>query len=237
MSPTPLIYRCTTAVSRLLVRTHVLPLSILLGALLFGAAGEGSFARAATKALSICATDGAVPDATNTGLISDCETLLAVRDTLAGDATLDWSADVPIVKWEGVAVGGTPQRVVALVVTYTALTGTIPSELGSLTNLEFLDLSGNQLTGEIPVELADLAILRSLELGSNQLTGKIPVELSNLTNLTWLDLSWNDLTGTIPAELGSLTNLRGLHLYNNQLIGDIPSELSRLTNLERLETL
>ena len=101
MSPTPLIYRCTTAVSRLLVRTHVLPLSILLGALLFGAAGEGSFARAATEALSICATGGAVPDATNTGLISDCETLLAVRDTLAGDATLDWSADVPIAEWEG----------------------------------------------------------------------------------------------------------------------------------------
>ena len=30
-------------------------------------------------------------DATNTGLISDCEALLAARDTLAGTASLNWS--------------------------------------------------------------------------------------------------------------------------------------------------
>jgi Leucine-rich repeat (LRR) protein len=36
------------------------------------------------------------------------------------------------------------------------LTGTIPTELGKLTNLRMLSLSGNQLTGTIPSELGKL---------------------------------------------------------------------------------
>ena len=37
----------------------------------------------------------------------------------------------------------------------TVWPGRIPAELGKLTNLDWLDLLGNQLTGEIPAELAD----------------------------------------------------------------------------------
>ena len=38
-----------------------------------------------------CATGGAVEDAANSpGLVSDCEALLAARDTLAGTARLCW---------------------------------------------------------------------------------------------------------------------------------------------------
>ena len=234
ISPTSLIYRCTTAVSRLLVRTHVLPLSILLGALLFGAAGEGSFARAATEALSICATGGAVPDATNTGLISDCEALLAFRDTLAGDATLDWSADRPIEEWEGVIVDGTPERVTKLLLVGEDLTGEITAELSRLANLQSLDLGGNRLTGEIPGELGSLSNLDLLELWGNRLTGEIPTELGNLANLSLLDLSRNQLAGEIPAQLGNLSKLAKLRLGENHLTGEIPSELGRLANLQVL---
>ena len=44
----------------------------------------------------------------NPGLVSDCEALLASRDTLAGTVALNWSADTPIADWEGVTVEGTP---------------------------------------------------------------------------------------------------------------------------------
>ena len=44
-----------------------------------------------------CVAGGAVSDAVNNpGLVSDCDTLLAARDTLAGSATLNWSASTPI---------------------------------------------------------------------------------------------------------------------------------------------
>ena len=33
---------------------------------------------------------GVVSDVTNAGLITDCEVLLAARDTLTGTATLNW---------------------------------------------------------------------------------------------------------------------------------------------------
>ena len=114
------------------------------------------------------------------------------------------------------------------------LTGTIPGSLGNLTNLTGLYLYINQLTGTIPAELGNLTNLRYLVLWNNQLTGTIPSSLGNLTNLTYLDLDYNQLTGTIPSSLGNLTNLTRLYLYNNQLSGSIPAELMNLTQLSYL---
>ena len=126
--------------------------------------------------------------------------------------------------------------------------GEIPGELGGLTNLEDLNLSGNQLTGEIPGELGGLTNLEPVDrnilsgnqltgeigLSGNQLTGSIPGELGGLTNLEDLNLSGNELTGEIPGELGGLTNLQTLNLYGNQLTGEIPGELGGLANLQTL---
>ena len=170
----------------------------------------------------------------NPGIASDCRVLLAARDSLAGSATLNWSANIPVDQWEGVALGGTPLRVTGLILPEKALTGQIPSGLGSLTNLRTLSLWGNQLTGTIPPELGNLAKLRILRLWGNELTGTIPAELSKLTNLLDLSLSQNQLTGAIPAWVGSLANLQWLYLSGNELTGTIPAELARLTKLERL---
>ena len=110
-----------------------------------------------------CAAGGAVPDAAkNPELEADCDTLLTARDTLAGTASLNWAADTPITQWDGVTVGGTPKRVRGLSLEDGGLTGEIPTELGSLANLQELDLGGNQLTGEIPTELGSLANLQWL---------------------------------------------------------------------------
>tara|TARA_X000001036_G_scaffold308126_1_gene286770 strand:+ start:222 stop:932 length:711 start_codon:yes stop_codon:yes gene_type:complete len=112
------------------------------------------------------------------------------------------------------------------------LTGSIPSDIGNLTNLWNLNLGWNQLTGSIPPEIGNLTNLNYLNLNDNQLTGEIPSEIGNLTNLYHLDLSNNQLTGAIPSEIGNLTNLEWLDLSNNQLAGSIPSE--NMTNLRYL---
>ena len=182
----------------------------------------------------VCATGGAVPDAANNpGLVSDCEALLAGKDTLVGTGTLNWSADVPMVNWDGVSVGNSPTRVLRLVIS-NQLTGEIPPELGGLSNLERLDLGGNQLTGEIPAELGNLSNLTALNLRGNGLTGEIPPELGGLSNLKDLWLTSNGLTGAIPPELGGLSNLKELELEDNQLTGEIPPELGGLSNLQQL---
>ena len=170
-----------------------------------------------------------------TGCLDDCRTLLAIKDTLIGDgeANLNWSEDIPIYDWDGV-VADTDERVARLNLPEMGLAGTIPPELGSLSNLTDLYLGGNQLTGTIPHELGSLSRLTVLSLWGNELTGAIPPELGSLSNLTILSLSRNELTGAIPPELGSLSNLTRLWLQNNQLTGAIPPELGDLTNLTRL---
>ena len=184
-----------------------------------------------------CTSGSAVPDAANNpGLLSDCEILLAARDTLRGTATLNWSADTPIASWDAVTVSGTPRRVTRIDTSgeNLNLSGSIPAVLGSLSSLTNLRLSNNQLAGSIPVELGNLSNLSSLSLWNNQLTGAIPRELGNLSALTLLRLEWNELTGTIPAQLGNLVNLDSMYLGGNRLTGPIPSEFGNLTNLRHL---
>ena len=182
-----------------------------------------------------CTNGTTIPDPhNNPGLVRDCEALLAARDPLRGSASLNWAGSVPISMWEGISVGGTPQRVTSLVLPHKQLTGSIPAGLGSLANLVSLWLSNNQLTGSIPTELGNLSNLQDLYLGKNQLTGTIPSELGNLASLGYLDLSNNQLTGSLPTQLGNLANLGSAYLGANRLTGALPAELGKLTNLEAL---
>ena len=185
-----------------------------------------------------CSNGIAVPNpVANPGLVADCATLLASKDTLEGtNAILNWSVDVVISDWEGVTIAGDRVSRLGLSRTWGSptsdkLMGNIPAELGNLANLESLDLSGNQLTGDIPPWLGNLAKIHVLYISDNQLTGRIPSELGNLANLWELDLSGNQLTGGIPPELGNLSNLWELYLDRNQLTGGIPSELGNFANL------
>ena len=196
---------------------------------LWAVAGPDGISNAQTG----CASQGAV-DPGETALAADCEVLLDVRDTLAGTATLNWAADTSIEDWDGISVGGTPQRVVEIDLGVSGLNGTIPSELGDLTSLTSLRLYGNELSGQIPTQLRNLANLEILSLGRNQLDGNIPKELGSLSNLTGLWLDQNQLDGNIPKELGSLSNLTELWLWGNQLDGNIPRELGNLSNLTEL---
>jgi Leucine-rich repeat (LRR) protein len=91
-----------------------------------------------------------------------------------------------------------------------------------------LYLHNNQLTGSIPSEIGNLTNLTYLWLSNNQLTDSIPPEIGSLVNLTWLYLSTNQLTGSIPPEIGNLTNLTSLRLNDNQLTGEIPESICDL---------
>ena len=187
-----------------------------IATLLLTFAGSVSPNVVSAQQTSVCATGGAVPNPdANPGLVSDCETLLAARDTLAGTGALNWAANTPMLEWDGVSYQGTPKRVTRLELELTGLTGDIPAELGNLSNLETLRLHGNQLTGDIPTELGNLSNLQGLSLGGNQLTGEIPTELGDLSNLQGLWLHGNQLTGELPHSLTGLTVLMGFTFHNN----------------------
>ena len=141
----------------------------------------------------------------NTNLDEDRDTLLEIRDTLAGDGPLNWSTKVPIDCWDGVTVSNS--RVAKLALRKLKLTGTIPVLIGNLTGLKTLDLGNNGLKGNIPASLGSLSNLRELYLSHNKLTGMLPIELGGLTRLETLDLIRNQLTGRIPPTLSNLKKL------------------------------
>ena len=166
----------------------------------------------------------------------DRDLLVELYHATNGDSwyeSTNWLTNAPLNSWYGVTTDSAG-RVRELSLSENGLSGTIPPELGKLSNLEWLDLSENKLSGAIPPELGQLINLQDLYLFSNQLFGEIPSELSKLTSLEYLGLSNNLLTGTIPSELGMLTSLKYLGLSGNLLTGTIPSELGMLTSMEYL---
>ena len=112
----------------------------------------------------MCPNSAAVSGYADSGIVDDCEALLASRDALSGSQSLNWSEHLSIDSWQGVEIAD--NRVVTIDMYSLGLSGTIPAELANLANLQRLDLLSNQLSGPIPPELGGLANLQWLNLDS-----------------------------------------------------------------------
>ncbi len=115
------------------------------------------------------------------------------------------------------------------------LSGSIPSEIENLTNLEILSLGYSNLSGSIPSWIGKFTKLYGLNLERNMLSGSIPVQIKNLVRLEWLILSRNNITGTIPVEIGDMNNLRILKIHHNNLSGPIPLSFANLSSIRIFE--
>ncbi|PWA79680.1 protein kinase-like domain-containing protein [Artemisia annua] len=119
------------------------------------------------------------------------------------------------------------------------LTGTLPASffnlLVSLVNLLHLDLSQNRIMGPIPSTLGSMINLKFLDLSTNKLNGSIPPELSNLQSLVQMNLGDNNLDGPIPPSFGNLSALKFLNLGMNNISGPIPLDITTLFELEHVD--
>ena len=173
-----------------------------------------------------------VDAALNPGLQHDREVLLSLRDELAGDATLNWSANRRIREWEGLSFSGSPSRVTGIVLQERGLNGTVPVPLAQLTELTTLDLRGNELTGSIPAELGCRGQFQRLNLADNPLTGAVPSPLRNVPENDLADLDLPDG----PANCGAASARPDANLYP-ELATDFDILLALRDDLRGHETL
>ena len=99
-------------------------------------------------------TATAPPAASGSGE-TDREALVALYNATDGEnwnRSDNWLSDAPLGEWEGVTTDD-DGRVISLSLSFNALSGEIPPELGNLAKLEKLYLGGNRLEGCVPVSL------------------------------------------------------------------------------------
>ncbi|XP_055826475.1 probable LRR receptor-like serine/threonine-protein kinase At3g47570 [Solanum dulcamara] len=130
-------------------------------------------------------------------------------------------------------------KLTILELSYNKLTGLIPNSLGYLTNLQFLNLGGNNLTSDSSLsfmtDLTNCRNLTDLYLDLNPLNGMLPVSIGNLsTSLIRLHTRSCKIKGLIPNEVGNLSSLFDLDISKNDLFGSIPTSIHNLRNLQRL---
>ncbi|KAL7534533.1 hypothetical protein ACHAXR_006276, partial [Thalassiosira sp. AJA248-18] len=153
-----------------------------------------------------------------------------------------WSANsgIPVCEWKGVTcrvnMDGGPAVVAEVSLPSAGLSGTIPTELGLLTELEHLTLKNNILQGSIPQEVANLQKLTTLDLTECFLTGTLPQRFES-PNLKTLLLANNAISGRFfeTDDSPHLQNIKEIRMENNLLTGTLhgPSMI-RMPHLETL---
>ncbi|KAK8322366.1 hypothetical protein V6Z12_A12G163000 [Gossypium hirsutum] len=86
-------------------------------------------------------------------------------------------------------------------------------------SLEILYLGGNYLVGSLPQSLGTLRNLQELDLNTNSFWGSNPASIGNLSSLEFLELFDNNLNGTIPESFWRLAKLSTVSLESNQMEG------------------
>ncbi|XP_047330019.1 probable LRR receptor-like serine/threonine-protein kinase At3g47570 [Impatiens glandulifera] len=146
-----------------------------------------------------------------------------------------------------------------LSLTANKFVGSIPANIGNLTELQSLYLSANNLEGTIPYEfknlinmqnlsvqlaglsgvlphfLFNMSSLRMISLAGNRFHGSLPRDIcTHLPKLEFLSINRNNLTGTIPRRIANCTQLKFIELGVNNFTGVIPQEIGNLKSLLRI---
>jgi internalin A len=107
----------------------------------------------------------------------------------------------------------------------------LPNSVGRLTNLQSLSILNGSALQELPESLGSLVRLRSLRLRGTPLRF-LPSSLSSLKSLRELSISGSRIR-TLPAGMDRLSELRELRIVGSW-INTLPNELTALASLESL---
>ncbi|KAF5459223.1 hypothetical protein F2P56_023195 [Juglans regia] len=112
----------------------------------------------------------------------------------------------------------------------------IPSTIGNLSRLTYLNLSQSYVSGDVPSEVSCLSKLSSLDLSYNDdlNIGSLTRLVQNLTCLEEILLSGVNISSSVPESLANLSSLRTLRLGSCGLYGEFPIRIFQLPQLRVL---
>lgn len=108
------------------------------------------------------------------------------------------------------------------------ITGTLPEELGLLTDLALFHINSNRFKGCLPQSFRNLRLLYEIDISNNVFSGEFPSVLLCLPSLKFIDIRYNKFSGAVPPELFDL-KLDALFINNNDFHFTIPKNLGNST--------
>ncbi|KAK7270564.1 hypothetical protein RIF29_23796 [Crotalaria pallida] len=117
------------------------------------------------------------------------------------------------------------------------IAGSLPYELGLLTDLALFHINSNRFCGSLPYSFTYLNLLHELDISNNQFSGPFPEAVLCLnSSLKYLDIRFNNFQGNVPSRLFDL-KLDALFINNNNFqfslpenFGNIPASVVVLAN-------
>jgi receptor kinase-like protein len=181
------------------------------------------------------------------GKLSKLQRLVLLETLLEAKEPKDWEffvaltncsqlqfLELGISKFGGVlpnSVSNLSTSLIQLNINDNNISGSFPSDIGNLINLQYLDFSKNSFTGSLPSSLGTLKSMALFYVFDNYMSGSVPLTIGNLTELNYLRLNGNSFSGRIPSTLGNLRKLELLDLSSNKFVGTVPIELFNITTL------
>ncbi|CAK9160943.1 unnamed protein product [Ilex paraguariensis] len=140
-------------------------------------------------------------------------------------------------RWTGIRCDNITGRVIELSLSSTDLRGKINPSLLELEFLSHLDLSFNNFTdsdGGIPSFLGSMKSLTYLDLSGCKFHGMVPHQLGNLSRLTYLDLGYND--GVFVDNLSWISRLHSMEYLSMSAV-EFGKEINWLQAMSTLPSL
>ncbi|KAL2335801.1 hypothetical protein Fmac_010247 [Flemingia macrophylla] len=160
-----------------------------------------------------------------------------------------WNASTDCCSWDGIQCDHHTDHVISVDLSSSHIYGTIDanSSLFHLKHLQSLDLSSNNFNySRIPSRIGELSQLRYLNLSQANFFGEIPQEVSHLSKLLSLDLQWSFCgspgvenlfslkISTLRSLIQNSTKLEIIHLDHVTISSFVPDIFSNLTSLQNL---
>ncbi|MCL7047948.1 hypothetical protein MKW94_019967 [Papaver nudicaule] len=108
------------------------------------------------------------------------------------------------------------------------IAGTLPYQLGYLTDLALFHINSNRFCGTIPETFKYMRLLFELDVSNNRFSGKFPWVVLYLPSLKFLDIRFNEFYGDVPSRLFDL-KLDAVFINDNKFRFTIPKNFANST--------